>query len=136
LSHASQFNAVRTSLAAIRDFVETRATEEGADADVIYELTASVDEAATNVIIHGYHDQGGPLEVELKRDGDTLVIHLRDQAPAFDPTLLPNPDMSLPLEQRQLGGMGVYIIRQYVDHMHYRALPEGGNELTLTRRMV
>ncbi len=129
------FNATRNNLAAIRDFIETRATEMGADAEMIYEITAAVDEAATNVIIHGYRDQGGPLEVVVEAGEGAMVVRLRDGAPPFDPTTIPAPDLSQPLEERPLGGMGFHIIRKYTHAVAYRALPEGGNELTLTRRI-
>ena len=129
------FDAVRKNLAAIRDFVETRATELGADADVIYEITAAVDEAATNVIIHGYHDQGGPLEIEVEAQEGTLIVRLRDQAAPFDPTTIPAPDLSQPLEDRPLGGMGFHIIRKYTSSVSYREIPGGGNELTMVRKI-
>lgn len=129
------FDATRKNLAAIRDFVETKATEMGADADVIYEITAAVDEAATNVIIHGYHDKGGPLEIEAGGQGETLVIILRDRAAEFDPTTIPTPDLSQPLEERPLGGMGFHIIRKYTSSVAWRRQSGGGNELTLTRQI-
>ena len=64
-----------------------------------------------------------------------LAVRLRDQAPRFDPTTLPLPDPSLPLEERILGGMGVYLMRRAADEIRYRALPGGGNELTLMTRL-
>jgi serine/threonine-protein kinase RsbW len=135
MPRSSQFNAVRRNLSAIRDFVEQAAAVLGADLDSIYDMAGAVDEAATNVIIHGYHDQGGPLEIELTRDGDSLVVHMRDSAAAFDPTTVAAPDTTLSLDERPLGGMGIHLIRQYTDAISYRALPGGGNEVTLTRSM-
>jgi serine/threonine-protein kinase RsbW len=134
-AHAT-FEAVRRNLPAIRDFIETKAAEMGADADPIFEVMAAVDELATNVVMHGYADQGGPLEVEVGREGDALVVRLRDQAPAFDPTALPPPDTSIPIEDRPIGGMGVFIVRKYTDSFAYRALPGGGNELILMKRIA
>jgi len=132
---STTFEAKRKNLAAIRDFVETRAAELGAGVDAIYEIMAAVDEAATNVIIHGYRDGGGPLEVEVEaaEAGTLLVVRLRDQAPPFDPTRLPSPNLAATLEDRPLGGMGFHIVRKYTQRVEYRALPGGGNELTLMR---
>lgn len=64
------------------------------------------------------------------------MVCCRDQAPLFDPTNAPEPDMSLPLDLRPLGGLGVFLIRQYMDEMSYRVTPQGGNELTLVKREV
>ena len=129
------FDAARKNLAAIRDFVETRATEAGADTDMIYEITAAVDEAATNIIIHGYQDKGGEMEVEADIIDNMFVIRLRDHAPEFDPTTVPPPDLSIPLEERPLGGMGFHIIRKYTTRVEYKRLPGGGNELSMFRQI-
>jgi serine/threonine-protein kinase RsbW len=135
MGNITTFDAARKNLAAIRDFVETKATEMGADADVIYEITAAVDEAATNIIIHGYQDKGGELEVEADGQGGMLVVRLRDRAPEYDPTKLPPPDLSIPLEERPLGGMGFHIIRKYTTSVEYHRRDGGGNELTLFRQI-
>ncbi len=59
---------------------------------------------------------------------------MRDRAPPFDPTRLPDPDLTLSLEERPVGRMGVFLTRQLVDAVTYRLTGEGGNELTLTKR--
>jgi len=64
----------------------------------------------------------------------TDPIELRDHAPGFDPTRVPPPDLTQPLEEREPGGLGVFLTRHMVDEMRYRALPGGGNELTLIKR--
>jgi serine/threonine-protein kinase RsbW len=131
-----QFDARRQNLPVIRDFVEQNAALLGADLDVIFKIAAAVDEAATNIIVHAYGDRGGPLLIELERDGDAVRVHLRDSAPAFDPRTIPVPDLTLPLEERPLGGMGFYLIRQYVDKIEYAVPPNGGNELTLVKSLA
>jgi len=122
-------------LAKIRHFVEHTAAALGAGQEEIDDLVLAVDEAATNVIVHGYQCQPGLIEVEVGRQGDALLVRLRDGAPLFDPTLLPMPDVTLPLEMRPLGGLGIFLMRQSVDEMTYRVTPEGGNELTLIKRI-
>ena len=123
------------NLAEIRRFVRESATALGAAPETARALELAVDEAACNAIVHGYQGRAGLLEVEVERDGDVVVIRLRDWAPPFDPTSLPHPDLTLPLEDRPLGGLGVYLIRQSVDEMAHRATPVGGNELTLSKRL-
>jgi anti-sigma regulatory factor (Ser/Thr protein kinase) len=60
------------------------------------DLVQAVDEAATNVILHGYRGRPGWLDVAAERVGDTIVITLEDEAPLMDPTLVPEPDLSIP----------------------------------------
>ena len=120
----------------IRNFIEEEIKSYQVDASAVYDILLSVTEMATNTIVHGYRGKSGPLEIEIGRQGDSIVITLRDQAPPFDPTRVPAPDISLPLEERPLGGMGVHLSREFMDHMSYRYIPEKGNELILKKKGV
>ena len=123
------------NLAEIRRFVLEEAAALGAREETICDLELAVDEAACNIICHGYERRGGTIQVEVERDGDRLVVRLRDEASLFDPTRHPLPDVTLSLEERPLGGLGIFLIRQAVDEMVYRVTAEGGNELTLIKRL-
>jgi anti-sigma regulatory factor (Ser/Thr protein kinase) len=89
-----------------------------------------------NIIIHGYHDRPGVIEIEIGSVGDSLMVCLRDQAPPFDPTRVLAPDITLPLEKRPLGGLGIHLARHFTDAMSHRVMPQGGNELTLVKQGV
>jgi serine/threonine-protein kinase RsbW len=123
-------------LATIRAFVEQHSRALGVDAFDIYDLVLAVNEVATNIVVHGYRGDPGAIEIELRRLGDAIEIRLRDQAPLFDPTRVPAPDLSLPLHKRPLGGMGLHVIRELMDAIRYRVTPEGSNELTLVKRAI
>ncbi len=122
-------------LARIRRFVEQQAADLDVDPDVVPDMVEAVDEAATNIIKHGYRGRPGPMEVEVGVTAGTLVIRLRDHAPAFDPTSVPPPDLTLPLERRPLGGMGVHLARELTDEMRHRSTGDWSNELTLVKRI-
>jgi serine/threonine-protein kinase RsbW len=123
------------NLEVIRRFVEESVRSLQADENTAFALAHAVDECVTNIIEHGYRQQPGPIEIEIERVGETLTIELRDHAPPFDPTSVPAPDLTLPLEQREPGGLGIYLARRMVDEMRYRALPAGGNELVLIKHI-
>lgn len=123
-------------LAAIRRFIQETATALRADPAAIADAVVAVNEAVTNIIVHGYQDQPGMIEIELRREVDTLVVRLYDQAPSFDPLTVSPPDLTLPLEKRPFGKMGVYMIRQLMDEVTHRVTPQGGNELTLIKKKV
>lgn len=120
-------------LTTLRRFVEETAQALQADREAVEDMILAVDEAATNIILHGYRGQPGDIEVEVSIEGDTLQVRLSDWAPLFDPTEVPPPDLSLPLERRRFGGLGVYIARQCMDEVAYCVSPEGCNELTLRK---
>ena len=122
-----------SNLGKIRHFVEDSTLSLSANENTAYALAHAVDECATNIIEHGYRGRPGTIEIEIDRAGDNLTIVLRDHAPPFDPTGVPPPDLTRPLEEREPGGLGIYLARQMVDQWHYRALSDG-NELTLIKQ--
>jgi serine/threonine-protein kinase RsbW len=123
------------NLAVIRGFVRLTGMTLGVDHEEITSIVLAVDEASTNIVVHGYQGRAGTIEVEVERENNTLIVRLRDRAPGFDPTTAQSPDLSVPLEERPIGGMGIHLIRQAMDEVRYRALPGGGNELTLTKQV-
>jgi len=134
-SHSSlRISAELKQLVVIRRFIEETAAAFKADPSAILDILQAVDEAATNIIVHGYRGQPGTIEIEIRREGDSLLVRLRDQATPFDPTAVPPPDLTLPLEKRPLGGMGIYLARQLMDEMTHRVTSQGGNELTLVKK--
>jgi serine/threonine-protein kinase RsbW len=118
-------------LADVRAFVREAALAAGASGETVADAVQAVDEAATNVVVHGY--AGGPGEIEVQsviRDG-RMEFRLLDRAPTFDPTGVPEPDLSGPPSARRPGGMGVHLIRAATDQTRHHPRPGGGNELVL-----
>jgi serine/threonine-protein kinase RsbW len=119
-----------------RQFVEETAARFHVAPEAISKLVLAVDELITNLIVHGYDGQPGSIEVEMRSIGSDLEIRLYDQSPPFDPTRVPAPDTRLPLDERPLGGMGIYLARKIMDSLTYRAATERGNELTLIKKAI
>jgi serine/threonine-protein kinase RsbW len=122
-------------LAQVRALV--RDVANAADAPVVCmdDLVQAVDEAATNVIVHGYRGEAGWLDITAELDGDRIVVTLEDEAPTVDPTLVPEPDLTVRPEHRRPGGMGVHLIRLAMDELTHTPRPGGGNILTMARRL-
>ena len=122
-------------LRAIRDFVRHNARQLGADESSSADLVQAVDESATNVLLHGYQGAPGPLDIALERRGASMAVALRDQAPPFDPTTWPEPDLDRPLAERSLGGLGIHLTRASVDRIEHERVMPRGNQLTLVRSL-
>lgn len=120
-------------LGTVRELVRTVAKEADASDACTADLVQAVDEATTNAIIHGHAGEPGWVEVAVAAKADKLIVTIADDAPPFDPTSVPTPDLSIHPMGRRPGGMGVMLARMCVDEMTYRPRPGGGNILTLVR---
>jgi len=118
-------------MADIREYLSNRADKLRICSSITYDVLLAVTEIVENTIIHGYKGQSGFVSVGMERETDTLIVKIQDQAPDFNPTTAPPPDLSVPLELRSPGGLGIYLTRQMVDHLGHKVLSLGGNEVTL-----
>jgi anti-sigma regulatory factor (Ser/Thr protein kinase) len=120
------------SLKAVRDFVKHAATEAQLDKQSSYRLVLSVDEIIANIVIHGYDEAGlrGDIEVGFTVSPEHLRIDVFDRAVPYDPNLHRTPDnLDDPLENRPIGGLGVYLARQGTDDFQYEHV-DGRNHNT------
>jgi serine/threonine-protein kinase RsbW len=122
-----------SNLSAIRDFVESYAVALGMSPADVYGIVLAVDEAATNICVHGYKEKPGMIDVEVENDGQNILVRIRDNAPFFDPATIPPPNLTGTLEERAVGGMGIHFIRHYTDEMIHRVTSTQGNELILKK---
>ena len=121
-------------LVAVRAFVRRHVAAAGGDDEMTTDLVQAVDELVCNVIGHGYGGRPGSVEVAFVETPAELAFRIRDDAPPFDPTGVPEPPLDLPLARRRLGGMGVHLARTLTDGFDHRILPAGGNEVTVRKR--
>lgn len=119
----------------MREFVGQAAREAGLEGQPLADLTVAVDEAVTNVVLHGYRGREGEIDILVEgRDGD-LVVRLRDDAPPFDPAGARRLEVGEPLLSRPVGGMGVHLMRTLADSLSHRVTPSGGNETILVKKI-
>lgn len=124
------------SLKPIREFILESAQSAGLGQESSGELLLAVDEAVTNIVMHGCPQGGCTIELEFRSNPDACVVHIRDDAPLFDPTALDDPDLAVsPFDREEPGGFGVYLFKHLVDRTSYRTTPDGRNELTLLKRI-
>ena len=116
--------AVTDVNAKIADFTE----KHNLAPDLVAKVQMALDEIVTNVLTHG---GGDTLTVEVVLIPGWLVTTIIDDGRPFDPLTAPTPDTELPLEERQVGGLGIHLVRTMMDEVEY-AYRDGCNVLTLT----
>lgn len=110
------------SLSKVRDFVKQASKQAGLDKQSAYRLMLGVDEVVANIVLHGYQEAGlsGDVEVSAHIDDDALSITLIDSAQPYNPLDKPDPiDLDAPIEERQIGGLGVFLAKRGVDRLVY-----------------
>jgi serine/threonine-protein kinase RsbW len=129
--------ATLESLATISEFITAATAQAGLDDHAAWQVQLAVDEAATNVIQHGYAEQAdGEIDLQWRLEGDQLIVMLRDRGRRFNPNEVPAPDISSPLEERQAGGLGLYLMGKLMDSMAFEFDDRQGNLLTMVKRIV
>ena len=117
----------------LAEIVEAFGAEHRLPERAIFNLNLVLDEILTNVIEYAFPDQGAhEILVRLALDGNALWAEVTDDGIPYDPTTRPDPDVSLPLEERPIGGLGVYFAKRMMDRVEYRR-DETTNRLTLVR---
>jgi serine/threonine-protein kinase RsbW len=119
----------------IRRFVEETGHKLGLDEASIYALELAIDEACTNIIVHAYDARGGRIEIQIRTLGDCVEVVIRDWGEAFDPGSIPLPDVEAPLEERPMGGIGLFLMRQVMDRVDFQFSDTDGNILTMAKRV-
>jgi len=123
------------SLAEISEFVSRAINEIGFDETTAYTILVAVDEACTNIIEHAYGGEGrGDIQCSCDVSEDSVTIILRDRGKPFDPSTVPEPNFSVPLQELDLCGAGLVLIQKIMDKTSFVSTPDGENVLTMIKR--
>jgi anti-sigma regulatory factor (Ser/Thr protein kinase) len=107
------------------------------DDDILqFKLRLSIEEAVDNVVRYAYDGGIGWLEAGTRIEGSDpiLTIELRDAGKKFNPLEREDPDISLNAEDRQIGGLGIFLCKKMMDSINYR-YENGNNVLTMTKKL-
>jgi len=124
------------NLAQIAEFVSVCAEQMGLDADQVFAVQMAVDEACTNSMEHAYagKDTGEVTICCYAEEGD-MVIKITDSGVPFDAAQVPEPDLTRPLEERSIGGLGLYLMRKLMDSVTFTARDDG-NEVIMRKHLT
>jgi len=124
-----------SELETLRERLEEFGEAWGFSPKSVFETNLVLDELVTNVISYGFPEGGDhAVHLEMSLDGDMLHVVLSDDGRPFDPCQTPEPDMSCPLEDRPIGGLGIHLVRKLVETLDYERA-DGRNILRLSRRV-
>jgi anti-sigma regulatory factor (Ser/Thr protein kinase) len=101
----------------------------------LHEVQLALEEHLTNIVRYGYGDgREHPIQLRVKLAAGELRLEVEDDARPFNPLAHPAPDLSRPLAERPVGGLGIHMIRKSVDELEYRR-EDGKNFLVMVKRL-
>lgn len=121
-------------LSGLKQQLVDAAAAAGWSGDDLNRFELVVEEAVINIMLYAYPEGSGSLTVELQQgEGHLLQLQLEDQGPPFNPLEPRELDLSAPLEERSIGGLGVHLVQSLSDGMSYQR-ENGNNRLELLFR--
>jgi serine/threonine-protein kinase RsbW len=125
----AHFTATAPAVRQVADALDAFCAAERLPREAAWQLQVALDEIVANLVNHTAAARTRPgFDVWFRRDGDSVEITVADNGPAFDPLARADPDVTLTLDARQPGGLGIMLVKSLMDEVRY--------ERTTTRNML
>ena len=124
-----------SEISRLNEFVEEIGNEFSLSPDVVFNLNLVLEEAVVNIINYAYpKEEHETIYLSARLHEGSVVLVLTDTGKEFDPTLAPEVDITLSADERPIGGLGIFLIRQIMNEVRYERI-DGKNVLTLEKKI-
>ena len=118
------------------EFIEELGNDFSLSPDIVFNLNLVLEEAVVNIINYAYpKEEHQSIYLSARMHEGSIVLVLTDTGKEFDPTAAPEADVTLSADDRQIGGLGIFLIRQIMNEVKYERI-EGKNVLTLEKKLL
>lgn len=111
-------DAVKENLPNVIEFV-TKMLGENADGKLVFELELICEEVFVNICNYAYGENVGKAEIEVSKLSDSIVVKFIDSGKKFNPFEIAEPNIHAPLEERSIGGLGIFMTKKLSDALSY-----------------
>ena len=122
------------NLPQVLGFIDEKIEEAGGDMRIQLQIDIAVEEIFVNIASYAYEGKEGMAEILFELNGDCAEITFIDSGVPYDPLAKEDPDITLPAEQRQIGGLGIFMVKKSMDDMKYE-YKDNKNCLTLFKKI-
>ena len=124
-----------SEIARLNEFVEEIGNDFSLSPGVVFNITLVLEEAVVNIINYAYpKEKHESIYLSAKLHNDSIILVLTDTGKEFDPTMVPDTDITLSADERPIGGLGIFLIRQIMNEVKYERI-DGKNVLTLEKKL-
>ena len=127
-------NAQTSELSQVLAFADTILEEAGCSAKTKMQIDIAIEEIFVNIATYAYPSEGGQavIEIETDKNGKIVKITFEDQGVPYNPLENEDPDITLPAEERPIGGLGIFMVKNIMDEVSYE-YADGKNRLTIKK---
>lgn len=121
----------------VTEFVNTVLEEHDCPLKIQMQLDVAIDEIFGNIAYYAYGDGSGDatIQIEMEQEPRTVTLTFIDQGVPYNPLENKDPDITLDIEEREIGGLGIFLVKKTMDEVSYE-YAEGQNILTLKKKLI
>ena len=112
--------AVKENYSTFYNWLHATCKEWNIDENLINKLDMCAEEIYANITFYAYPQVTGTIEAELKKSDNNIIFEFKDEGIEYNPLEKPDPDITLPPEERQLGGLGIFMVKEMTDEIQYK----------------
>ena len=131
------FEATDENLEAVNDFIHEQIKPFSCQSQTLFQIDLAVEEIFVNISHYAYSPDKGTVQIDcsVEKTSDApakLTVSFTDRGKAFNPLAKPDPDITLSVEEREIGGLGIFLTKKYMDSVLYEH-KDNQNILTFTK---
>ena len=125
-----------SDITAITEFLEAELEKLDCPMKTVIQMNIAIDEIYSNIVKYGYPKEPGPVKVEVihKEEPNAVFIRFEDEGIPYNPLTKEDPDVTLSAEERNIGGLGIYMVKKTMDDMRYK-YENDKNILTIMKKL-
>lgn len=127
--------ATRENLAKVNEAVEDFLADKPISFKTRTQIDLAVEEIYINIASYAYPDSEGNAEIILSENNGEFVMTFIDEGVPYDPLAKPDPDTTLSASERQIGGLGIFLVKKIMDSVTYK-YEDGKNFLTISKKLA
>ena len=128
-------SAIKENYKSFRNWLHKNLTDLNINKELFNDIDMCAEEIFANISFYAYPQKDGTIQALIEKIGSELILKFEDSGVEYNPLKKPDPDINLPPEERPLGGLGIFMVKNLAEKVHYERI-DGKNLLTLVFKTI